>query len=303
MGYDNHFTQQVNLLLEILGVFDWNNCFALKGGTAINFFYESLPRLSVDIDLVYLPINSRTEAFNEMNEILKLNNLKFNKLGFKSNITDISSNNSIGKIVISNKSASIKIEPNIVIRGSLLPAQNRSLDNKIIDLFEQELEVPCLDYKELYAGKLVAMLDRQHPRDIFDMMLFYDKYKSLHDILDFFLVYLIQSNRPIHELLNPNILNISLDYKNSFVGMTNNNIELGVLNKYRELIINELKKGLNKNHKNFLISFMQRNPDWNLLPFKDLDLLPGVQWKQQNISIMSDYKRKNEIQKLEDFLY
>jgi len=41
--------------------------FALKGGTAINLFYRDLPRLSVDIDLAYLPIKDRTESLADIN--------------------------------------------------------------------------------------------------------------------------------------------------------------------------------------------------------------------------------------------
>lgn len=32
-----------------------NDIFALKGGTAINLFVRDMPRLSVDIDVVYRP--------------------------------------------------------------------------------------------------------------------------------------------------------------------------------------------------------------------------------------------------------
>ena len=69
MVYDNSniiFKNQADLVLEVMGLFDWGNCFALKGGTALNYFYYNMPRLSIDIDLVYLPVNSRTEAIKEM---------------------------------------------------------------------------------------------------------------------------------------------------------------------------------------------------------------------------------------------
>lgn len=41
-------------------------CFALKGGTAINFFLQEMPRLSVDIDLTYLPISKRETSLSEI---------------------------------------------------------------------------------------------------------------------------------------------------------------------------------------------------------------------------------------------
>ena len=56
------YQRQVNLLLDILPIVAQTEVFALKGGTAINFFVLDCPRLSVDIDLHYIPLNSRKEA-------------------------------------------------------------------------------------------------------------------------------------------------------------------------------------------------------------------------------------------------
>jgi hypothetical protein len=53
------FEAQVALLVRVLPHVATETCFALKGGTAINLFVRDLPRLSVDIDLVYLPIENR----------------------------------------------------------------------------------------------------------------------------------------------------------------------------------------------------------------------------------------------------
>jgi hypothetical protein len=53
------FEAQVALLIRVLPHVATETCFALKGGTAINLFVRDLPRLSVDIDLVYLPIENR----------------------------------------------------------------------------------------------------------------------------------------------------------------------------------------------------------------------------------------------------
>jgi predicted nucleotidyltransferase component of viral defense system len=51
---DTVFFKQAELLLRILPLIHKEEVFALKGGTAINFFVQDLPRLSVDIDLTYL---------------------------------------------------------------------------------------------------------------------------------------------------------------------------------------------------------------------------------------------------------
>ncbi len=59
MSFDSVYVEQVDLLLEVLSVLNKFDCFALKGGTAINLFIRNMPRLSVDIDLAYLPIEPR----------------------------------------------------------------------------------------------------------------------------------------------------------------------------------------------------------------------------------------------------
>ncbi len=69
---DTVFFKQAELLLRILPLIYREDVFALKGGTAINFFVRDLPRLSVDIDLTYLPVNDRDFALNEIRRILLL---------------------------------------------------------------------------------------------------------------------------------------------------------------------------------------------------------------------------------------
>src|SRR3990167_6733492 len=65
--FSNTFFKQAELLIEIMPVVATERCFALKGGTAINFFLQEMPRLSIDIDLTYLPISGREESLSEIN--------------------------------------------------------------------------------------------------------------------------------------------------------------------------------------------------------------------------------------------
>jgi hypothetical protein len=58
------FYKQADLLISILPQITRETDFALHGGTAINFFVRDMPRISVDIDLTYVRINSREEAQN-----------------------------------------------------------------------------------------------------------------------------------------------------------------------------------------------------------------------------------------------
>lgn len=67
----NEYVAQVELLLKVLPIVNKFNCFALKGGSAINLFFRNMPRLNVDIDLAYLPIEDRTSTFKNINKALK----------------------------------------------------------------------------------------------------------------------------------------------------------------------------------------------------------------------------------------
>src|SRR6058998_2612580 len=69
-GRKNYYHSQVELLLRILPYVAKESCFALKGGTAINFFIRDVPRLSVDIDLTYVPLDSRETALRNIGDAL-----------------------------------------------------------------------------------------------------------------------------------------------------------------------------------------------------------------------------------------
>ena len=56
MAFREVYRRQVQLLIRVLPSIAEEACFALKGGTAINLFVRDMPRLSVDIDLTYLPV-------------------------------------------------------------------------------------------------------------------------------------------------------------------------------------------------------------------------------------------------------
>ena len=70
MPVDEQYRRQVALLVRVLPFVAEENCFALKGGTAINLFIRNLPRLSVDIDLAYLPVADRAESLRDIETAL-----------------------------------------------------------------------------------------------------------------------------------------------------------------------------------------------------------------------------------------
>ena len=62
-----NYEKQVRLLLAVLPLIAKENNFALHGGTAINLFLNNMPRLSVDIDLTYLPVEGRDASMDNIN--------------------------------------------------------------------------------------------------------------------------------------------------------------------------------------------------------------------------------------------
>jgi hypothetical protein len=70
MADKKYYRGQVKLLLDILPMVARHQAFALKGGTAINFFVRDVPRLSVDIDLTYLPVGEREKSLTAIHNSL-----------------------------------------------------------------------------------------------------------------------------------------------------------------------------------------------------------------------------------------
>ena len=301
---NDYYRHQADLVLTVLGYMDWDSCFAMKGGTALNFFYENMPRLSVDIDLVYLPVRSREQSLAEMKEELSNYVDDFTKRGFLAEIIGINKDNPVGKLYVSNKFASIKIEPNPVVRGTVLPTQMKYLSPAVKQTFQQEINggVRCLDYNEIIGGKLVAMLDRQHPRDVFDMLNYYENKDHLRDVMDLFVIYLVQANRSFSEVLSPNLQDMEKLFKTNFTGMTQEPTDLNKLIVCREKALRDLRQSLETRHKEFIISFMRGAPRWELMPFEHLDQLPGMKWRLQNLQAISDIKREEEIAKIREAL-
>jgi len=159
---DKTYADTVRLLLAVTPDVFASDIFAMKGGTAINLFLQDMPRLSVDIDVVYLLWQTpRDEALRVINQELAAIAKRVEPLGVQ---TRLIRSKDVGdtKLIVENDTSQVKIEVNVVFRGTVLPAERRSLSARTSDLFGVELDVPILASDELYAGKLVAALDRRN---------------------------------------------------------------------------------------------------------------------------------------------
>ena len=296
------YYKQVQLLISVLPLVAKEKYFALKGGTAINLFIRDLPRLSVDIDLVYLPMDDRdtalpniTAALNRIaNSILKaIPGVQVQK-SFESRADAL-------RLIIRKGDVQIKIELSPVLRGSVFPEEVREASKAVEDQFGYA-EMQIVSIPDLYAGKLCAALDRQHPRDLFDVKFLMENEGLTDDLRKTFLVYLISHNRTIAELLRPPLKDIGALYENEFIRMTQVNVPLKELEDIRETLISDLNAALTDEEKRFLLSFKSLAPDWALLGLPNIEALPAVRWKMINLGKMDKGKHSQALKKLEDIL-
>jgi predicted nucleotidyltransferase component of viral defense system len=281
---DKYYADTVRLLLDIAPDVFANDIFALKGGTAINLFLRDMPRLSVDIDVVYHPWQTpREQALQDINQELKTLAQRAERRGLQ---TRLISSKDLGdtKLVVENETSQVKVEVNVVFRGTALPVVRSPLSISTSNLFGLEFALPVLDADELYAGKLVAALDRQHPRDLFDVWQLFETDGLSEVMVECLVIYLAGHNRPIHEVLFGNDKNIAGEYERSFVGMTEIDCSLDTLLATRARLRQELPRRLTDEHRRFLSGLAQADPDWTLLQCPHAEHLPALRWKLTNLN-------------------
>lgn len=187
------------------------------------------------------------------------------------------------KLLVRRDDLLVKIEVNTVIRGTVYPTGPMSLTAAARDALLADLELPLLSAEDIYGGKLVAAMDRQHPRDLFDVMELFAHEGITPGIRRSFVVYLASHNRTFHEVLFPNARDIRLDYEGSFAGMTTEPVTIEALLETRERLFRELPAALDSNEREFLRTLARAEPDWSLIDIPHLELLPAVRWKLQNL--------------------
>ena len=302
MDRNSIYYKQVQLLIQVLPFVAKQSCFALKGGTAINLFVRAFPRLSVDIDLVYLPMNGRDEALRKISEALDAISADL-KAAFKNvELTEAyKSKHDALRLIVGRNGMQIKVELSPVLRGTVFEPQLMEVSHAVEEEFGY-VEVPVVALADLYAGKICAALDRQHPRDLFDVKLLLDNEGLTDEIRKALLVYISSHNRPMAELLRPQYKDISATYAGEFANMAEIDIPLEELMAVREQLVALIHHGLTDGEKRFLLSFKNRDPDWALLELKNVSELPAIKWKQINLAKMPDEKHRQALEKLKEVL-
>ena len=271
--------------------------FALKGGTAINLFVRDMPRLSVDIDLTYLKVDSREVALKNIQEGLtriktdiekNLHNVKVHTVPLNGG-TDV-------KLNVQGKNAQIKIEVNTITRGNVFPTKLMQVVDSVQDEFGKFAAINVVSMAELYGGKICAAMDRQHPRDLFDVKLLLENEGITDDIWDGVKLGLISHYKPINELLSPVLKDQKSAFDNQFAGMTSVDFSYNDYLETRDTLIEIVKGRLTENDKKFLLNFEQGEPLWDLIPYPIVKDLPAIKWKLLNIQkLKKSNPKKHEL--------
>ncbi len=281
MPFDPRFRQQVALLLRAIPAINGETCFALKGGTAINLFVRDLPRLSVDIDLTYLTVLPRPRSLGAIDKAMKRIEGRLTKAIPRARISQTVRENTITRLMLQEGRTQIKIEVTPVLRGCVFEPVSHPVCARIEKDFGFA-EMRVVSFADLYAGKIVAALDRQHPRDLFDVRDLLANEGVTDNLREAFLIYLISHNRPMAELLATPRKDIAAEFENNFVGMTEEDVPLDDLLDARERMFTAVIANMPAHHRTFLVDFEAGNPDWSTLNVPNAAKLPAVKWRQLN---------------------
>lgn len=150
-------------------------------------------------------------------------------------------------------------------------------------MFNLFASVPVASIADLYGGKLCAALDRQHPRDLFDVKLLLEHEGITDDIRKAFVIYLASHDRTMHELLDPSFKDMRNIYEAEFAGMTIEPVSLTALINVQKQLGQLIQQSLTNKEKQFLLSFKKGDPHWHLIDNDSIENLPAIRWKLINI--------------------
>ncbi len=296
---DNPYREQLRLLVQLLSYVRAEDCFALKGGTAINLFYRDLPRYSVDIDLTYLPDEDYAAAQRGMEKALGriAESLTVGSPSFPV------ARGAADTLLVGGPGPQVKIEVNPVVRGTVHPVAEKQVREAVSRDFGFAA-IKVLAFDDVYAGKLVAALDRQHPRDLFDVKLLLENEGISDSLFRTFLVYLVGHKGSIPDVLDPLGKKVDFEglYKGQFDGMTVEPAPLNALLEVRERLAEEIRSRLSNDVKRFLLSVQSGRPEWKLLGVEGAAKLPAVKWRLLNLGKMQPDAMAKELSRLEKVL-
>ena len=295
------YKKQVALLIRIIPLVYKIKDFAVHGGTAINLFVKDMPRYSVDIDLTYLPVKNREESILDINNHLSTLKQQIEKAipGIR-----IVPKPTVLKLECTYGGARVKIEVNGIKRGIIGEVEEMELCEKAKGEFKMSCVARIVPFSLLYGGKIAAALGRQHPRDLFDYK--YMDVDSFDDVKNGLMFYLLGSDKPVIESLQPNPVDQKQALENQFKGMSDVPFDYTDFEDTRKNLIENVNQNLTDTDKEFMLSFESGSPDWDKCCAGDLSGYPSIQWKLKNIQTLKETnpsKFNKGVEKLRQFLF
>ena len=274
------FYRQADLLIRIIPEISREKDVALHGGTAINLFYNEMPRLSVDIDLTYIPAGPRETDLAMISTICNRikERLRHTISGIK--IKENNDDKEEYKLFCSLDGVEVKVEVNTINRGVFREPQIHKLCAKAQQSFKRFCDIQVVPAGQLFGGKIVAALDRQHPRDLFDVKKMMETGGYTDEIAEGFLFCLLSSKRPFHEILRPSLLDHRATLTSQFNGMTDEVFTYEMYETTRLQLINTVIHHMHAEARELVMCFASGQPEWQTY---DYSSFPGIQWKLQNI--------------------
>lgn len=300
------YRAQVDLLLQVMPHVAKEECFALKGGTAINMFIWDMPRLSVDIDLTYLPFDDRATAMANIAAALDRIKERIEKAIPNCTVRLVpQSDGQETKITCQTQNAQIKIEVNTTMRGAVFSPEVMDVADAVEEGFSRFVSMNIVHKAELFGGKICAALDRQHPRDLFDVSRLFETGGITPEIMQGFMIGLLSSPRPIHEMIRPNFLDQRRAFETQFAGMSETPFSYEDFEATRTRLVEEIHAGFTDADRAFLLSFKNAEPEWSLFPHEKINDLPALRWKLSNIETLkaqNTNKHAEQLRALEERL-
>lgn len=292
------YEEQVSLLLRILPVIYREEDFAVHGGTAINLFIKNLPRYSVDVDLTYIPLALREESLAEIDKKLAAISQQLRRAVPGVNIRPVPN-----KLLCTLGRSTVKIEVNGIKRGIIGPTIEMPLCDKAQAEFGMYCKARIVPLEQLYGGKIVAALSRQHPRDLFDYN--YMDTNNIEGLKRGFMFALLGSNKPFIEYLSPSLISQQEALENQFRGMTDIPFTYENYENARIQLIAFINSILSIEDKAFLVDFEEGRPKWEKSAYSDFKDFPSVQWKLLNVNKLktqNPVKHRKEVERLKIYL-
>lgn len=302
--WDKRYLDRVSLLVQILPLLDTEPRFALKGGTAINLFEHDMPRLSVDIDLTWLPVQDYRLDAAQIGEAMEALSARLAAPPLQLQVRPSAADgaDTVNRLIASRGRTLIKIETTPVMRGTVHPVRRMDLRPEVERKFGSA-HVQVLHFADLYAGKLAAALSRQHPRDWFDIGLLLDSGRLDETLWRTFLVYLAVSPKPAAEMLAPGKpVDFAEVFDRQFRGMSAEPVTIEALLQSRSRMLELIPDLMDAPACDFLLSLEREAPDFALIGLPQAIELPGIRRKLENMARRSGTKRDTDYRQLADTL-